>query len=79
MEVSMRIWDWIIGKVHVIDELKPVISEGEAIVADLQELIKDIKSGNLIESADDAKAITQDLADFAAAVEKIVADLSAQK
>jgi hypothetical protein len=79
MEVSMRIWDWIIGKVHVIDELKPVISEGEAIVADLQELIKDIKSGNLSESADDAKAITQDLADFAAAVEKIVADLSAQK
>jgi hypothetical protein len=74
----MSIWSWITGEVEVIGELKPVVTEGEAIIADLKQIIKDIKAGDLTDSAADAKKIADDVAAFAAAVEQIVAGLQVQ-
>lgn len=78
MSFFTKIWDWITGKVDVIAELKPVVTEGEAIIAGLRELMSDIKGGRLGESAEDAKQIAQDVNDFANAVQKVIADLTAK-
>ncbi len=68
----MSVWSWIKGKAQVVEQVKPVVKEGEDIVKDLMEIIADIKAGRYTEVVTDTKQIALDVAEFAAEVEKIM-------
>lgn len=68
----MSIWSWITGKVVAVEEVQPVIKEGEDIVKDLMEIISDLKGKRFGEVVGDTKQIAKDVAEFAAEVEKII-------
>ena len=71
----MNIWNWIKGEVNSIDELKPVIVNGETILADFTKIIKDLKTGNVQGSIVDVKQISTDIAAFATQVEVVINSL----
>jgi hypothetical protein len=76
-------WNWLVslfGKAPVvIGELQPVVTEGEALVADLTKVVNDLKTNNLVSVVVDAQAVLADAKQFVADVEVIVAQLQAAK
>ena len=71
----MGFWNWIVGEVTSIDELKPVVADGEVVIAALEKVIADIKAGNIATTVDDVKQIALDVAAFATEVETVIAAL----
>jgi hypothetical protein len=68
----MSIWNWITGNASVLEEVRPLVVNGEAILADLKEIIADLKNKRFDEVVDGTKKAAADLATFSAEVEKIV-------
>lgn len=69
------IWNWIIGKEQVLEEVKPLVADGEAIVADMESLIADLKSSNFSGSIAEAMQIANDAKVFADEVSKVITEL----
>jgi len=59
----------------VIEELQPVVTEGEALVTDLSDVVKDLKANNLASVVTDAQAVLNDAKKFVADVEVVVNQL----
>ena len=77
------LWSWLVSLFTnapvVINELKPVVTEGEALVVDLTKVVSDLKTNNLFSVVADAQAVLADAKQFVADVEVIVQQLQAAK
>ncbi len=78
-----NIWNWILGfffKAPVIlDEIKPVVKEGEDIIVDLSKIVADLKAKNYVSVVFESQTLVKDVQEFVVVLQKVVADLKAKQ